>query len=296
MAPLVSVIVPVYNAGIHLEDCLASLTRQTLPADAYEIIVVDDKSSDGSLEIARAFERQHDNLRVIALPERTPGGPGLPSNIGIKTATGKYVAFLDHDDAAYPEMLAKLSETAEAENADVTFCSFTMLKEGVSYTGEPYDLEYWNDLFSPHFEALPLIEQKKCYLKVAPAPWRKLHKREYLHKNNILFPVFDAAFEDTAFHWRVVIPAQKLARLDEKLILYKTGRPEQTTSMDIQKAVPHLVHQLKDIQNFLNKNALFSTYQETLKHLAATFLDTIPQSSPVYLNFLNEIIRVCENE
>jgi glycosyltransferase involved in cell wall biosynthesis len=140
---------------------------------------------------AGEFERRYGNVCVIALPERTPGGPGLPSNIGIKAATGKYVAFLDHDDAARPDMLEKLAGTAEREDTDVTFCFFVMRPEGSEECYPPYDIEYWAKIFEPGFTALPLDEQKKAYLKLSPAPWRKLYNREYFKRNNILFPVAD---------------------------------------------------------------------------------------------------------
>lgn len=292
MIPLVSIIVPVHNAGEYFAECLGSLAGQTLPADAYEIIVVDDKSADSSLETARDFERRYPNVHVIALPERTPGGPGFPSNIGIKTARGKYVAFLDHDDAAHPEMLEKLAHAAEAANADVTFCSFHVLHKGSSGYAPPYDIEVWEELFSEDITAMPLVEQKQRYLKVAPAPWRKLYNREYLLRNTILFPVSDFAFEDMVFHWRAIIPAKRFTHIDDRLIFYKTGYPGQTTSMGIQKAAPHFIRQLREIKDFLEKRDIFPTYKETLKYTAASLHSLVPDSSPLYAEFTNEIAAI----
>ncbi len=89
----ISVIVPVYNAEEYLKNCIMSVVRQTY--DNWELILVDDGSSDGSLSIADLAAEKDERIRVI---HQKNAGPGAARNRGIKEALGDYVVFLDSDD------------------------------------------------------------------------------------------------------------------------------------------------------------------------------------------------------
>lgn len=89
----ISVIVPVYNTEEYLKNCIMSVVRQTY--DNWELILVDDGSSDGSLSIADLAAEKDERIRVI---HQKNAGPGAARNRGIKEALGDYVVFLDSDD------------------------------------------------------------------------------------------------------------------------------------------------------------------------------------------------------
>lgn len=136
---LVSVIVPIHNGQNVFMDCLESLVHQTLFAkgpDAMEIILVDDASTDHSLELIRKLESQlPDKIRVLALPENR--GPGGARNAGMAVAQGQYIAFVDCDDAVAPTTMEKLYAAAtEAETPyDIVECGFFsgIYKKGMSF-------------------------------------------------------------------------------------------------------------------------------------------------------------------
>ncbi|MEA2289920.1 MAG: poly(ribitol-phosphate) beta-N-acetylglucosaminyltransferase, partial [Solirubrobacteraceae bacterium] len=96
MAVKVSVVVPVYNPGPHIDDCIASVLRQSLPASEYEAIFVDDGSTDGTGERLDEIAAEHPHLRVIHI--ENSGWPGRPRNVGVEAARGEYVYFVDNDD------------------------------------------------------------------------------------------------------------------------------------------------------------------------------------------------------
>jgi succinoglycan biosynthesis protein ExoO len=122
-----SVVIPLFNKAPHIERAICSALAQTLPP--HEIIVVDDGSTDGSLEIVRAM----DDARVTVLT-RSPPGPGgyAARNLGVEAATGEWVAFLDADDLWYPEHLANLSDAIAACEQPVgcAFSRFMVREEG----------------------------------------------------------------------------------------------------------------------------------------------------------------------
>lgn len=110
----VTVIIPSYNSGDYLTESVASVNAGTAPA---EIIIIDDCSSDGSLELARALEREHGNVRVIAR-ERN-GGIAAARRDGIFAASQPWIALLDADDLLEENALALAHQTALAHDCDI---------------------------------------------------------------------------------------------------------------------------------------------------------------------------------
>jgi len=100
---MVSVITPLHNCALFLSDTIESVLAQTL--QGLEMIIVDDCSSDNSLEIAHSFARQDSRIRVTRLENNS--GPAVARNTAIKMAGGQYIAFLDSDDLWRPEKLEK---------------------------------------------------------------------------------------------------------------------------------------------------------------------------------------------
>jgi glycosyltransferase involved in cell wall biosynthesis len=102
--PLISIIVPVYNVEKYLEECLDSILSQSF-AD-FELICVDDGSTDGSPEILRKYADRDDRIKIIAQANR---GSGAARNAGMEAARGDYIVFIDSDDFIEPELLAKFA-------------------------------------------------------------------------------------------------------------------------------------------------------------------------------------------
>src|SRR3954447_13530806 len=113
----VSVIVPVYNPGADIDDCIASLLGQSLPASEYEVLFVDDGSTDATPARLDGLAARHPNVRVEHIP--ASGWPGRPRNVGIDLARGEYVFLSDHDDRLGPPALERLYAMAVADAADI---------------------------------------------------------------------------------------------------------------------------------------------------------------------------------
>jgi glycosyltransferase involved in cell wall biosynthesis len=132
MTPLVSALIPTFNSERTLDEALESVMRQTI--GNVEVIVVDDGSSDGTIEVARRFEARHPG-RVICL-QQNHAGPYVARNLAAQRARGRYVAFLDSDDAWLPDKLARQIRVMEA-SADVVLCHTGVLV--VDASGEVVD-------------------------------------------------------------------------------------------------------------------------------------------------------------
>lgn len=110
-----SIILPVYNVEPYIRKCIESIEDQDIPKEAYEVIVVDDASPDGSVAIAEALQQVYPNIRIVHKPN---GGLSSARNFGLDFARGDYVWFIDSDDYIEPNVLKTLLDKAYAENLD----------------------------------------------------------------------------------------------------------------------------------------------------------------------------------
>lgn len=135
-----SIIVPIYNVAPYLRMCVASLLDQDLAKDKYEIILVDDGSTDTCPEICDEYERRFDNIHVV---HRKNGGLSAARNSGIKIAQGAYVMCVDSDDYLLKNVLGSLLEQMEDQELDVLRYNYQNVRENGEIfvpfkTGKPY--------------------------------------------------------------------------------------------------------------------------------------------------------------
>ena len=116
---MLSVIVPVYNVEKYLEDCVESLLNQTYRE--YEIILVDDGSTDSSGEICDMLAKRSEKIQVI---HKENGGLSSARNIGLKEARGRYIGFVDSDDYIMPTMYEKLIKAMSRHKAQIAVCQY----------------------------------------------------------------------------------------------------------------------------------------------------------------------------
>lgn len=123
-----SIIVPVYNTEKYLADCLDSLLDQNIPSKQYEIICVDDGSTDGSPQILDKYAKEHENVYVI---HKENGGVSSARNIGVEHARGEYIWFIDADDCIRANILGAILPLLELQQPEV-------LKIGLKFVPEDY--------------------------------------------------------------------------------------------------------------------------------------------------------------
>ena len=167
----VSVIVPVYNTGAYLEQCLSGILGQTLKE--IEIICVDDGSSDNSVEQIKKLESE--DARLCLLTQKNRGG-GAARNAGMRHAKGKYLVFLDSDDYFHPEMLEKMYLRCEDAAAQICVCKAKCYHEDLGFeTPEPASMREellpeggvfnWKDMPETIFDAFHNWPWNKMFLR-----------------------------------------------------------------------------------------------------------------------------------
>lgn len=127
MNELVSIIMPVHNSERYLEEAVRSVIAQTYPH--WELLIVDDASTDRSLAVAQALALEDSRIKVQRNPKPT-GYPATPRNLAVDLATGRYIAFLDSDDVWLPQKLEhQLSFFAESDEIGVVFSNYEKIDE-----------------------------------------------------------------------------------------------------------------------------------------------------------------------
>lgn len=124
-APLVSVIMPAYNAAAFIEEAIVSVQAQSV--SDWELLVIDDGSNDSTQSIVAELAGRDDRIRLFANPENV--GVAKTRNRGMELFRGRYVAFLDSDDYWEPQMLEKMVARAEETAADIVYCSYALVDE-----------------------------------------------------------------------------------------------------------------------------------------------------------------------
>ncbi len=229
---LVSVIVPVYNAGKWIEDTILSVKSQTYRD--WELILVDDGSSDDSAEIIRHYAA--DNIRLISYDdkEKEKGknhGAAYARNRGVKEAKGRYICFLDADDLWSPDKLEKQLKHMEENDAAFSFTGYEFADEsgiGVQkIVRVPKEIGYKQALKNTTiFTSTVMFDMDK------------------LSKEDIKMPSVPS--EDTATWWKVLKKIGKAYGLDEQLTLYR--RSAQTLSSDKMTAVSRIWNLYRNVE------------------------------------------------
>lgn len=256
----VSIIITSYNVEKYIHKCLSTLVNQTLKD--VEFIVVDDGSTDGTVDIINSFSEKDERIKTIYFKENTVGGVATAANAGIDASGGEYIGFADGDDWYEEEMFELMYSVVRTNNADICICNYMEYDEVGKSFNKPLDSKRWDPNW-PATRPLNGIESKKNLLSFISVPWRKLYKRTFLMQNNIRFPEGNFFYEDNPFHWQCITLADSISVVDRVLCYHRTNREGQTMSSTGNRLFAMYEHH-KTIHNWLKENHLLAIYRVNL--------------------------------
>lgn len=226
--PLVSIIVPVYNAQSHLSRCLESICGQEYKN--LELIVINDGSKDKSLPVCEEFRKKDSRILLV---DKTNSGVSDTRNLGLKLAGGKYVQFVDSDDYIAPDYTARLVEAAEKTSADLVISPYTMVippgrrsrNRCWKNSGRPRRHACCTPAGEPGIRFLPEgVYDKDTFarrLMDKPASyfysvlWNKLYRRDILTRHDIRFTSEMRWAEDLVFNMQYIQYAEVFASIPQ---------------------------------------------------------------------------------
>ena len=216
----VSVIIPLYNAQNYIGACLESILIQTL--QDFEVIVVDDCSTDNSAAIAENYlEKFGGRLKIVYLPKNT-GNPSIPRNEGLKFSRGEFIFFMDNDDLLVDNALEILCNFAEKYRADVVCMENGFVLENNSLKAAVFNKNNPN-INEILLETENIAERVDKFLKTGYswAPWTKFIRRDFLIANKIDFPHVKIS-EDVLWSLKIVCLAKNFLRVPNRLYICRS--------------------------------------------------------------------------
>ena len=219
--PKISVIIPMYNAEKYIRQCLISVLASKFKD--YEVLVIDDCSTDNSVTEVKKLASHFDGRLKLLSTEKNSGGAGVPRNVGIKNAVGKYITFIDNDDFIMPTALDDFFELAEKFKADVVhtekcliFNDKVQIKFKWEELGVQSDEPHDEFVDVPTLESNDLGERINRYvrMKFFWLPWGKFYRRDFLIANKIDFPQVRFS-EDMVFCFKCMCLAEKYLRVPD---------------------------------------------------------------------------------
>ena len=283
--PEISIVIPVYNIASYLEECIESILKQSFTD--YEVILVDDGSSDGSGDVCDKF-KINPNFKIIHTEN---AGPAHARNTGLEHATGKYIAFIDGDDAIADGYLEILYKEIKKHGTDIVACCCKSIEAGEE------DHFFSRDTLFDEDNRIELIYQliEMRYGQTGPfyytgigVPWGKLYNRAFIENYALRFDNNLRRLQDNMFNMYAFHKARKIKYINNPLYLYRRGH---VSSLGVQynpnlarnsiNLINARAHAMKELGYSTNEIAVkkfngeaFKYYREILKNIAQYY----PQS------------------
>ena len=210
--PLISVIMPAYNAKQFIASSIESVLNQTF--SDFELIIINDGSSDNTLEIAQQFAQKDRRINIVSQENQ---GETAARNTGLAHAKGEYIAFLDSDDLYKEIFLEKLLNRIQEKSSDIAYCGFIYTKQNNKEEGKPFAEGNMLECYAFH-------KQHICIICV-------MIKHMVIKNNNIKFTPKRIMGGDQEFLMKCGLFAEKVAAVPEFLSIYRDN-PLSITNLD----------------------------------------------------------------
>lgn len=250
MEAILSVVLTVYNVEKYIARALECLSKQSFKD--FELIVVNDGSTDGSLKL---IEEWKDKFKSIIVVNQKNNGVSAARNRGMSLSKGKYIIFLDSDDLYEEDMLENMLKIMQTHNCDITACEYNILEENQSNS--------LNNCIEEEIHEICYGEQLKEFLthrKIDGYVWNKMFRLDFLKENNIRF-IEGKIYEDTIMVFEVLLKKPRYFYTSKRLYNY-IRRKGSITTLNNSSAVNNLYENAKIVFDSLSELSLVESLKE----------------------------------
>lgn len=241
MTPTVSIVVPIYNVSKYLRECLDSIKTQTLKD--IEIILVNDGSTDNSLEIMREYASKDPRIKIIS---KENSGYGDSMNKGMECAKGDYIGIVESDDYVDKNMFEDLYETAVANHCDIVKSDYYefMTDGDQKYIHTVNDCDFYNTVVNSTFKQIFHFRMNT---------WTGIYKRSFIEQNGIKHNTSPgASFQDNGFWFQTLSLAERVMFVDRAYYHYRQDNPN--SSINSNSKVFVMCDEYAYIERFIESN------------------------------------------
>ena len=253
MTTIISIIIPVYNAEKYIKDCIESVFEQTI--EEYEVICVDDGSTDGSVDIISDYAQKDERVHLYKQEHK---GAGAARNYGIKHASGRYVAFLDADDM-YVEKDALFNLVNICEEKHVPLCASSYVVDLIN--GQRFKRSIFEELeIDSCGRAIKFEEYQNDFNYTA-----FIYERAYLLRNGFFFPDY-RRYQDPVFLLKIIVDSKEFWALPVTLYMYRQSASSKNK----------LLEHSEDVLSAIKENVLIAVkydYYTLYKRLIGRIFD-----------------------
>ncbi|MBO7305039.1 MAG: glycosyltransferase family 2 protein [Clostridia bacterium] len=258
----VSVIIPIYNAADYIRPAIDSVLAQTL--SEFEIICVDDGSTDSTLEVLREYQKIDSRVRIVT---ETNAGPAYARNNGMRRARGEYVAFLDADDFFEPEMLRRLYELASDGDLDIAIANFDVYNNKKGKFENPNAAEN-ADIFDGGRISSKNEYPDRILTSTVGAAWNKLFRRSFVEEKGLSFLADVHIYEDVYFVTTALSLAERVGRASEILVHHRI-HSDQSRKKAVKKYYAEVPPVYLKIKDFLTSHGMYAPLSRSYLNLSA---------------------------
>lgn len=216
--PLISIILPVYNAEKYIERALKSLVNQSYKN--IEILCIDDGSKDNSYNIIKEFKDER-----IKLFKQENSGPAKARNVGLSNSKGEYIMFCDADDWYEPNMCELMLETLINQNVDFVVCGCNVVNTYNTSVRHKWELKYYEVKFRGYCN-IGIYE----FLMLNSMLWNKIFKKKIIDKYGIKF-IDGYEHDDYNFFYKYLSCSNYFYSIDKKIYNYDISNPQSVMSL-----------------------------------------------------------------
>lgn len=254
-----SVIIPIYNVEKYLTECLESVINQSYAN--YEIICVNDASTDHSYDVLLRYAKECDKIKVINNSQNR--GLSYSRNIGLEHAQGEYVWFVDSDDYIAENALQIIVDRLETDKVDILNFNYQEIADD-SFVSE------WKSKTTVKFVEMDCVETGQKWFcenmknhTMIVTSWSKVFRKQFLYDNNLTF-YEGLLHEDVLFLVQAIIPAQYVANLAQSLYMYRQ-RGQSITKMMTEKRMDSYVVIINELLIIWKRESLEKGMDEALR-------------------------------
>ena len=291
-APLLSIIVPMYNVAEYLPRCIESLAEQDLSFEEYEIICVNDGSPDNCSEIVRELQKRVPNITLL---EQENQGVSVARNNAMAIAKGKYIMMIDADDYIKENSLLRIVSLAEKIEYDILYLGLI----DFSFEGKTMYTTQYTPLENKIFDGIEgYFASRGTQVQLPDRSAGILFRKKLLYDFQISYPKDVPYLEDGVFLGKVFVVAKKVA-FDNADFYQRMNREDSATNSNVffsQKAIDGFLHAVKNIKEFDDEHYFTKEQKGLINHLIAKYvlLTVTPSISKYNYREYSAIIKKLE--
>ncbi len=259
----VSVIMPIYNAYDYLRPAIDSVIYQTLRD--FEIICIDDGSTDKSLEILKEYQKNDERIRIVT---EANAGPGLARNNGLGRARGEYIAFLDADDFFEPTCLENLYERAKRDDLDIVISGYDIYNSRRASFAKADEGDHI-DIFSDGVISSKNNHPDVILSSTTGSAWNKMFRRSFVEDKGLIFLPDVKVYEDVYFTVTALSLAERIGRFPEIMIHHRI-HSEQARVKSLRKNHAQILTVFGKIKEFLMKRGMYAPLFHSYLNLSSS--------------------------